>query len=85
MNTARPDPDVPLPNADGVVLHSSARTRMSTNLDSVLGGRSRIAIATTRLEMRVVDGDLVMHFTAHRADDLPARPAANRQQYRRRR
>lgn len=82
MHTELPDPDLPLPHATGEVLHSSTRTSMSTNADPDANRPARLSISTTRLEMRAVDGELLIRFTEHRADRLPVRPAANRPQYR---
>jgi len=78
MYTARPASDVPLPHKTGVVLHSSTRTSMSTNADPDVSRPTRLTIRTTRLEMRVEDGELAIRFVEHRVDGLPARPAANR-------
>jgi hypothetical protein len=51
---------------------------MSTNADPDVSRPTRLTIRTTRLEMRVEDGELAIRFVEHRVDGLPARPAANR-------
>jgi hypothetical protein len=55
---------------------------MSTNADADANRPARLTISTTRLELRVVSGELEIRFAEHRVDGLPARPAANRSQYR---
>jgi hypothetical protein len=83
MHKARPAPDdAPLPHKTGEVLHSSTRTSMSTNADSDADRPARLTISTTRLELRALGGKLQIRFAEHRVDGLPARPAANRPQYR---
>lgn len=74
MSTEQLEPDLPLPHATGEVLHSSTRTSMSTNADPDADRPARLTISTTRLEMRVVDGELLIRFAEHRAERLPVRP-----------
>ena len=83
MYTTRETPDLPLPQRDGEVLHNSTRTSMSTNVDPHPDRPARLTISTTRLELRVLGGELEIRFAEHRVDGLPARPAANRPMYRR--
>ena len=84
MDTEHPAPDLPLPHRAGEVLHSSTRTSMSTNADPDTNRPARLTISTTRLEMRAVGGELEIRFAEHGVDGLPARPPANRPQFRRR-
>lgn len=53
---------------------------MSTNSDADPDRPARLTISTTRLEMRVLDGELAIRFAEHRVSGLPARNAANRSQ-----
>lgn len=78
MNALRPEPVTPLPYHGGDLMHSSTRTSMSTNADSDVNRPARMTISTTRLEMRVLDGQLEIRFAEHQVDGLPTRPAANR-------
>jgi hypothetical protein len=79
MDMTQQTPPQVRPRTDADLVHSSTRTRLSTNVDS---GAARLTVATTRLEMRAQDGDLVVTFSAHCIDGLPMRAAANRSQYR---
>lgn len=61
---------------DPALLHSSTRTTLSTNKDANTW-RNRVTFRVTKLEIRVLDDEVVMRFTANELDVTP-RPTASR-------
>jgi hypothetical protein len=63
---------------DPALLHSSTMTTLSTNRD-VATWRSRVMFRVTKLEIRVLDDEVVMRFTANELDVTPGATPARRE------
>lgn len=73
--THRPSP---IAANDPALLHASTRTTLSTNKDAATR-RSRVTFRVTKLEIRVLDGEVVMRFTANELDVTPRATPAPRE------
>jgi hypothetical protein len=68
MNT-RPTPQAPAHDPD--LIHSSSRSSITTNASPAPGTPARITLRTTRLDIRWLDGDVVLRFVAHEVNVTP--------------
>lgn len=68
MNT-RNTPRAPAHDPD--LIHSSSRSCITTNASTTAGQPARITLRTTRLDIRWLDGDVVLRFVAHAVDVTP--------------
>lgn len=63
---------------DPALLHSSTRTTISTNKDAATW-RNRVTFRVTKLEIRLLDDEVVMRFTANELDVTPSATPARRE------
>jgi len=68
MNTPQA---MPAATNDPDFIHNSTRTTLSTNADPTGRAPASVMLRTTRLIIRWLDGDVVLHFVAHEVDVAP--------------
>lgn len=80
MNTPhRFEPVAPLFLAEGVVIHSSTRTSVATNMSAEVGKPMSVAVGSTRLDLLVgMGGVLQVRYTAQRVARVPGRSLGRR-------
>ncbi|WP_208507925.1 hypothetical protein [Variovorax paradoxus] len=59
------------PAHDPELIHTSTRSCITTNASPTPGTPPRVTLRTTRLEIRWVDGDVAMRFSAQAIDVTP--------------
>jgi hypothetical protein len=77
MNT-QPTPRAPAHDAD--LIHTSTRSCITTNASPAPGAPPRVTLRTTRLEIRWIDGDVSLRFSAQAIDVTP-RPRGGQRRY----